>query len=488
MSESLHSRRLQLMTTPERFWFVNAHTELYSPREAAFASGTPVSMFADKLPFWHYVDSTKESPNSWWGGGSRAPVAECIALYMNESHTHSLALVDCAENLSPRIICKRPKKVWPFNATKPVKNESTDKIQSTRMSNLLLWHNASLPVHTLHSQNDLMEYRLLLNLHECPKHSSWYCARHRCAASGGQLAALENVNDFQEVLENLIHKLKTTRAPQLNSTTLFVYLDVHRELYSDYTATTSAENDEPKNVWRWRGGHPFVPTNGLSIFTSSHEDNGDESALLDDASNELCGALRIEWNTSSKNHSIKFYSMQCSSDPPSPVTASALCSRVIPNEPPLAPILNFFQGRSNSAEGSSSTHSGTELRTSTSTSTATTAIAMALTFAVAVLSVLACALSALVLIFVAIVLIACAAIWGKRARASHSLLFCWRGENERCARNRVANGRQPEQTCNQASDLGLKNVVNGEHIEQRLALFPASDVTRNGQLINFDSP
>ena len=488
VSESLHSLRLQPMNKAERIWFVNAHTELYSPREAAFASGTPVSMCADKLPFLHYVDSSKESPNSGSGGGSRWPVAECIALYMKDSHSHSLSIIDCNEKLSPQIICKRPKKIWPFNGTKPVKNESTDKTQSTRMSNLLIWHNASLHVHTIHFQNDLMEYRLLLDLHECPKHSSWYCARHRCAASGGQLAALQNANDFQEVLGNLIHKLKATRAPPLNSTTLLVYLDVHRELYSDYTAATSAEEDEPKSVWRWRGGHPFVPTNGLSIITSIHKGNGDDSTSLDDVSNELCGALRIEWNTSSENHSITFFPMQCSSDPPSPLTASALCSRVIPNEPPLAPLLNYFQSSSNSAEGSSSTHSGTELRTSTSTSTAATAIALSLTFAVVVLAVLACALSALVLIFVAIVIMACAIICRKRARTSHSILFCWRGKKERCARNRVANGRQPEQTCNQASDLGLKSVVNGEQIEQRLALFPASDVQRNGQSINSDSP
>ena len=400
-------------------------------------SGIPITTFADRLPFWHYVGDTNS--------GSRTPVDECFALYMNNSRNHSLALIDCIDILTSRIICKRPMKNWSFRENNSLNNKSKSVIHSTSMNDLI-----RLPVHTLHSQNTSVEYRLLLDLHECPKHSSWYCARHRCAASGGQLAALQNANDFQEVLGNLIHKLKATRAPQLNSTTLLVYLDVHRELYSDYAAATSAENDEPKSVWRWRGGHPLVPTNGLSIITSSHKDNGDESTSLDDASNELCGALRIEWNTSSENHSITFYPMQCSSDPPSPLTASAFCSRVIPHQP----LTNHLQGRSNSPKGSSSTHSGTELETDPSTAT----MAIALTLVVVLLALFLCALSA-------IVLIVC--IRGRRPRAGRSILFCWRSEDERYMRNIAPDGTQQPRT-RRDSQMELKTVVNEENNEQRL--------------------
>ena len=225
MSKSLGGRGSELIREADRVWYVNAHTELYRDGEPSFASGTPVSRIASVLQLSHYVPPPEPYVPS--AECKESNPDECIALYMYNSSNHSLVLIDCSKTVSTGIICKRPYEERTTRTTK-------SPVQTTANEAPILvprWPNSGLYVHTLTS-NATIEYRAIL-VTGCPRdNSSWYCARHRCAASGGHLAALEKAHELQEVFERLKDVLKKFANRPTQTDPIILYLDVHRHLYS----------------------------------------------------------------------------------------------------------------------------------------------------------------------------------------------------------------------------------------------------------------
>lgn len=366
MSKSLQNRGLHLTSEAERLWFVNAHTELYGASdEASFASGTPVSQVAGRFPLWQYerlLGSAMPPASCRYESHTARNAHECFALYINTSSNHSLARIDCSEQLSSRIICTRPKR----SSATHTKVESGKSLASdaagtntTRKSYETppRWPITSLSVHNLSSPNATVEYRVLLDLvdvDKCPT-PSWYCARRRCAASGGELAALEDARDFREVMDHVKELLSakvalngsSNRAPLVNASVL--YLDVHRLLYSTAIAdeqasvAEAAENDEQRaenekaGTWFWRAGAAFTMKPLLSKCDRDNEKTsasaGPKSRCSEEDTQRLCGAVRLTRNAHCEELLVKFESVQCNSAPPQALGAIALCSRVLTPHP-----------------------------------------------------------------------------------------------------------------------------------------------------------
>ena len=371
VSNSLKSRLSplsDLVREVDRIWFVNAHTALYRDGQPAFASGTPLSRIASALPFRDYVPPPEPAaPATCTESNSNDRADECIALYINDSGIHSLVLIDCNKRLSPGIICKRPKK----DSTTQTKKFSSHTAGNEAQTSVPRWPNSSIYVHTLTSSNVTIEYRAIF-MTDCPSRS-WYCARHRCAASGGQLAALDNPRELREVFDCLKDVLKeyanrTTQSESINSSVL--YLHVHRHLYSpDNEEQVSADGEINDDEQAGKAGKYFWSTG--SAFTEqslSSCDNVAEQENVINAENECkyirtqCGGLRLVWDQKCEDFLANFLPVQCNASPPQPLNAISLCSRVMPQETSASTHLSHLSLVGNDSVGWSFMREASERR------------------------------------------------------------------------------------------------------------------------------